>query len=191
MLKPNKIKLLLVLCIVLAGLSLVTIIILKTSQSKGPVEILKQLPKNIDISLQKIHYTDIKDGKKRWDLLADKVEYDRKKDYTYFKNIRMDVFPEGQNSGMITLDADSAMYHNKTGDVEIEGKITAVSNNGMKFESRSLRYRASRSMIDTRDRIRFVHGRLVVEGTGMEFDLKAKTVRVLNDVTAHIGTGNK
>jgi LPS export ABC transporter protein LptC len=124
-------------------------------------------------------------------LLAEKVEYDRKKDYTYFKNIRMDVYPEGQKSSTITLDADSAMYHNKTGDVEIEGKITAVSNNGMKFESRSLRYLASRSMIDTRDRIRFVHGRLVVEGTGMEFDLKAKTVRVLNDVTAHIGTGNK
>jgi LPS export ABC transporter protein LptC len=191
MLKPNKIKLLLVLCIVLAGLSLATIIVLKTSQSKGPVEILKKLPKNIDISLQKIHYTDIKDGKKRWDLLADKVEYDKKKDYTYFKNIRMDVFPEGQNSGTITLDADSAMYHNKTGDVEIEGKITAVGNNGMKFESRSLRYRASRSMIDTRDRIRFVHGRLVVEGMGMEFDLKAKTVKVLNEVTAQIGTGNK
>ncbi len=191
MLKPNKIKLILVLCIVLAGLSLVTIIVLKTSQSKGPVEILKQLPKNIDISLQKIHYTDIKDGKKRWDLFAEKVEYDKKRDYTYFKNVRMDIFPRKESGDKISLNADSAVYYNKTGDVEIEGNITAVGENGIKFETSTLRFRASRSLIDTQDRVKLVHGRLVIDGRGMEFDLKARSVRVFNDVTARIGAGNK
>ncbi len=99
MLKPNNIKLILASSVVLAGIWLTVVIVLKTNQSNGPVEILKQLPKNIDISLQKIHYTDIKDGKKRWTIVADRVEYDKTSDYTYFKKIKMDIFPKGEENG--------------------------------------------------------------------------------------------
>ncbi len=187
MLKPNKIKLVLAICIVFAGIWLTAVIVLKTHQSKGPVEILKQLPKNIDISLQKIHYTDIKDGEKRWTIVADRVEYDKTSDYTYFKQIKMDIFPKGDEKGKISLVADNAAYHNKTGDVEAEGKITASNESGMKFETGRLRYDASRSAIRTEDHVRFTDGRIVVEGTGMEFMPKAKTLKILKNVTARIG----
>ncbi len=187
MLKPNKIKLLLALCIAVAGIWLTVEIVLKTHQSKGPVEMLKQLPKNIDISLQKIHYTDTKDGEKRWDLVADKVEYDRNVDYTYLKNVRMEIFPKGKDSGKVTLVAERATYHNKTGDVEVAGRVKADNDAGMRLETDHLSFDSSRSMIYTRDRVKFTDHGLIVEGTGMEFMLKAKSVRVLNDVTAHVG----
>jgi LPS export ABC transporter protein LptC len=189
MLKPNKIKLVLAICIVVAGIWLSAVIVLKTHQSHGPVEILKQLPKNIDISLQKIHYTDIKDGKKRWVIVADGVEYDKTTNYTYFKKVKMDIFPKGEEKGKISLVADRAAYHNKTGDVEAEGKIVASNEGGMKFETGRLFYDSSRSMILTGDHVRFADGSLVVEGTGMEFMPKAKTLKVLKNVTARIGAG--
>jgi LPS export ABC transporter protein LptC len=187
MLKPNKIKLILATFIVVAGIWLTAVIILKTNQSKGPVEILKQLPKNIDISLQKIHYTDIKDGIKRWTIVADRVEYDKTSDYTYFEKIKMDIFPKGEDTGKISLVADRAAYHNKTGDIEAEGKITASNESGMKFETGRLRYDSTRSMILSEDHVRFSDGKLVVEGTGMEFTPKMKTLKILNNVTARIG----
>ncbi len=87
----------------------------------------------------------------------------------------------------ISLVADTAAYHNKTGDIEAEGKITASNESGMSFETGRLRYDSSRSMILSGDHVRFVDGRLVVEGTGMEFRPKAKTVKILNNVTASFG----
>ncbi len=191
MLKPNKIKLILALCIVSAGIWLTTVIVLKTNRSKGPVEILKQLPRNIDISLQKIHYTDVKDGEKRWTLVAEKVEYDRDRNYTYFRNVKMDIFSRGGSENKITLTADNAAYHNKTEDVEVEGNVTAVNNAGMRFETGRLFYESSRSMISTKDHVKFTDGKLAVEGTGMELMIKAKKVRILNNVTALIGVRAK
>ena len=188
MLKPNKIKLLLALSVILAGVGLTVTIILKTHQSTGPVQILKQLPKNVDISLQKIHYTDTKDGQKRWDLIAEKVEYDKIRDLTLFSAIRMEIFSRGEGDGKLTLRAEKAIYNNKTGDVEAEGNVTVVNEAGMKFESGRLRYESSSSKIDTRDFVKITDGKLTVEGTGMVFMLKEKSVRILHDVTARIGS---
>ncbi len=191
MLKPNKIKLILALCIVSAGIWLTTVIVVKTHRSKGPVEILRQLPKNIDISLQKIHYTDIKDGEKRWALVADKVEYDKSRDYTYFRSVKLDLFTKGETESKVTLVADRAVYHDKTGEIEVAGNVTATNRTGMRFETTHLYYEPSRSLISTQDHVRFVDGKLKVEGTGMELMIKTKNVRILSNVTAYIGAQKK
>lgn len=186
MLKPNKIKQLLALCIILIGTWLAVAIALKIHQPKGPVELLKKLPKNIDLSLQKIHYSEIKNGGKRWDLLADKVDYDKSKDYTSFKKINMVIFGK-EKDGTVTLAADSANYHNKTGDVELIGNVSAGNDSGMKFTTGHIRYISSRSLVQTDDHVAYTYGNLVVEGTGLELMLKTKRVRVLKNVTANIG----
>jgi LPS export ABC transporter protein LptC len=187
MLKPNKIKLLLALSVILTGIGLTVTIVLKTYRSSGPVQILKQLPKNVDVSLQKIHYTDTKDGKKRWDLIAEKVEYDKIRDLTLFSDVRMEIYSKGKSNGKLTLTAQRANYNNNTGDVEAEGNVTVVNEAGMRFETEHLRYESSSSRIDTQDFVKIIDGKLTVEGTGMILMLKDKTVRILRDVTARIG----
>ena len=190
MLKPNKIKQLLALCIILAGAWLAIVIVLKIHQPKGPAEYLKELPKNIDLSLQKIHYSEVKDGQKRWELLADKVEYDKKQEYTSFKKISMTIFGKGKG-GQITIAADNAKYYNKSGDVELSGNVSALNDSGMKFNTGHIRYISSRSMFSTNDNVTFVDGGLIVNGTGMELMLKTKNVRVLKNVAADIGARKK
>jgi LPS export ABC transporter protein LptC len=187
MLKPNKIKLLLALSVILAGIGLTVTIVLKTHQSSGPVQILKQLPKNVDISLQKIHYTDTKEGKKRWDLIAEKVEYDKIRDLTLFSDVKMDIFSKGKSDGKLTLRADRAIYSNNTGDVEAEGNVTAVNEAGMRFETGHVRYESSSSRIDTQDLVKITNGKITVVGTGMILMLKEQSVRILRDVTARVG----
>jgi LPS export ABC transporter protein LptC len=186
MLKPNKIKQLLALCIILAGAWLAIVIVLQIHQPKGPVEFLKELPKNIDLSLQKIHYSEVKNGEKRWELLADKVEYDKNSEYTFFKKISMIIFGKG-NGGQITITANNAKYHNKTGDVELSGNVAAASDSAMKFTTGNIRYISSRSMFRTSDHVALADGRMVVKGTGMELMLRTKNVRLLKNVTADIG----
>jgi LPS export ABC transporter protein LptC len=186
MLKPNKIKQLLALCIILAGAWLTVVIVLKTHQPKGPVEYLKALPKNVDLSLQKIHYSEIKNGEKRWELLADKVDYDKNREFTYFKKINMVIFDKGKG-GHLTVTADNANYHNKSGDVELSGNVAAGNDTGMKFTTGHILFVSSRSLVTTNDRVAFADGRFVVNGVGLELMLKTKNVRILKNVTANIG----
>jgi LPS export ABC transporter protein LptC len=103
----------------------------------------------------------------------------------------MDLFSRGKSEGKITLAADKAVYHDKTGDIEVEGNVTANNETGMRFETGHLFYQSSCSMISTKDHVRFVDGKLTVEGTGMELMIKAKKVRILNNVTALVGVRTK
>jgi lipopolysaccharide export system protein LptC len=57
----------------------------------------------------------------------------------------------------------------------------------MRFETGRLRYESSSSKIDTQDLVKMADGRLRVEGTGMVFMLKEKSMRILRDVTARVG----
>lgn len=190
MLKPNKIRQLLALFVVGASLSIVTAIVLKVYRDKVKAELLRQLPKNIDVSLQKIHYTETRDGVKKWDLVADRADYDKSRDVTHLTGVRL-VVTGDRTTGDITLTANRAEYHNASRDVGLVGKVVARSASGMEFTTNSVTYIAARSVVRTSDRIRFIDKTLKVEGVGMEFTPATKNVRILHRVDAEItpGTG--
>jgi LPS export ABC transporter protein LptC len=192
MLKPNKIRQLLALVIVLAGISLVAAILLELYRKKRPAEPLFRLPKNVDVSLQKIHYTETKNGVRKWDLLADKAEYDKGREVTRLTGIRLTV-AGNRKTGDISLTADRADYHNKTRDVKLFGNVVARSGAGMEFHTGHAEYNNARSMIRTADRVRFADGNLAVEGVGMELMTDSRSVKILRNVTAtvHAGAGKR
>jgi LPS export ABC transporter protein LptC len=188
MTKSNNIRRLLAFFVVVASLSLITAIALKLYRGKGKEGLLRKLPQNIDVSLQKIHFTETGDEKKKWDLIADKADYDRKEEVTHLTNIRMIVAGDS-SMGDITLTANCADYHNTTKDVTLIGKVVARSASGMEFTTSRAAYIAARSMITTSCPVRFIDGRLTLEGVGMEFLTDTKNLRLLSKVTATIMPG--
>jgi LPS export ABC transporter protein LptC len=186
--KLNKIRQLLALTIVVASVSLVVAIILKVTRLRGPAEVLPRLAKNVDVSLQKIHYTETKQGVKQWDLVADKVEYDKGREITSLAGIRLVVAGNGQ-TGDITLTADRGEFFNQSKDVQLSGNVVARSASGMEFTTSQATYRADRSMIESSARVRFTDGKLTLEGVGMELMTVTKNLRIQRDVTADIRPG--
>ncbi len=186
--KLNKIRQLLALVIVVASMSLLIAIIIKVARSRGPTEVLPRLAKNVDVSLQKIHYTETKQGVKQWDLLADKVEYDKGSEVTRLAGIRLVVAGTSQ-TGDITLTADHGEFFNKTRDVQLAGNVVARSASGMEFTTSQAAYRTARSMIESHARVKFTDGKLTLEGVGMELMTSTKNIRILRDVTADIRPG--
>ena len=190
MTKSNKIRQLLALLVVIASLSLVAVIVMKINRERDAKELLRKLPKNIDVSLQKIHFTETKEGIKKWDLVADKADYDKKLEITHLSGIHLVIAGEGA-TGDITLTAPRADYHNISRDVTLDGKVVAKSASGMEFTANGASYVAARSVILTPSRVKLTDGTLTLEGIGMEFMPETKNVRLLNSVTAHFkpGTG--
>jgi LPS export ABC transporter protein LptC len=188
MTKSNKIRQLLALFVVVATLSLIAAIALKVYRGKGTEGLLRKLPKNIDVSLQKIHFTETGDEKKKWDLVADKAEYDKKGEVTHLNGVRLVVAGDSA-MGDITLTAHRADYHHITKNVTLSGEVVARSASGMVFTTSSAAYIAARSAITTSSPVRFTDGRLTLEGVGMEFLTETKNLRLLSKVTANIMPG--
>ncbi len=187
--KLNKIRQLLALVIVVASIYLVVVIVLKVNRGKGTAAVVPPLAKNVDVSLQKIHYTETKQGVKQWDLVADKVEYDKGREIAHLAGIRLVVVGNRQ-TGDITLTADRGEFSNKTRDVHLAGNVIARSVSGMEFTTSQAAYRAASSMIESPARVRFTDGKLILEGVGMELKTVTKNVRILRDVTADIRPGS-
>ena len=188
MTKSNKIRQLLALFVILASLSLVAIIVIKIYKGRVTKQLLRKLPKNIDVSLKKIHFTETREGIKKWDLVADKAEFDKRKEVTHLTGVHLTIAAGGK-MGDITLTAPRADYHNITRDVRLDGKIIANSSSGMEFTLENAEYIAARSVIVSSGRVRFTDGKLTMEGVGMEFKPETKNFRILSGVTANIVPG--
>lgn len=179
----NKIRRVLAFAVIAASTYLTVAIAVKFHRVKDPADILADLPKNIDLSLKKVHYTNTKDGVLLWDLVASKVDYYNDPGVARFTDAEMVMFGKG-GAEKYTLKADSADWHKKTGNVKLTGNVEATSGSGMKFTTGHLEYHAAKSLVSTPDRVRLVDGNLSVEGTGMEMQVDARRVKVLHNVTA-------
>ncbi len=185
MIKTNKIRQLLALFVIVTSLSIAAAIAVKLYRSRETADMLRKLPKNIEISLQKIHFTETRDGVKKWDLVADKADYDKKLEVTHLSGVRL-VVTGDRSTGEITLTAPRADFHNTTKDVRLDGDVVAKSASGMEFTTSNVSYVAARSLIKTSSPVKFSDGKLTLEGVGMEFKPETKNVRILNRVVANI-----
>lgn len=184
----NKVRLLLAVIIVFAAGALVVTIVMKVSSDKRQPPVLPGLPKNVDVSLQKIHFTETRDGVKKWDLLADKAEYDKTHDMTHLTGIRM-VVTGNQQTGDITLTADRGDYNNKSRDVKLNGRVVAKSASGMEFSSATAEYVAATGLLRSPDHVRYADRKMTLEGVGMEMMTGTRNLRILRDVTTSIKSG--
>lgn len=188
MVKFNKIRQLLAFAIVLAAGGLAVTIAIKLYGVRGPARTPPRFNAAVDASLQKIRYTETKQGRQQWELLADKAEYDKDTESTRLSGVRL-VMAGQAATGDLTLTADRADYHNKSGDVQLNGNVRARSVSGMEFSCDAANYQAKRALITAPDRVRFSNGMLSVEGIGMELVTTSRSVRILKQVSARIVPG--
>ena len=178
----------LALVIILATLALSAAIAVKAYRGMRSGPLLPSLPRNIDVSLQKIHYTETKDGVKKWELLADKAEYDKAGEIVRLSGVRLEIAQAGK-TGDIVLTSARADYNTRSRDVELIGDVTAKSLSGMNFKTGRIAYVAGRSMLHTIDRVKFRDRNFTVEGVGMELLVDSKTLKIMQQVEATYTAG--
>ena len=183
MIKHNRIKQFLALAIILAVLALSAMIALKAYRGMHTGSLLSKLPKNIDVSLKQIHYSEEKDGKKKWDLLADKAEYDKGGELVHLSLIHLTIPPDG-DAGEAVVTSDRADYNTKTRDVELIGNVVAKGASDMEFTTGRISFDNAKGVLRTTDRVKFTKGNLTVDGVGLELVLDRKKAKVLKQVEA-------
>jgi LPS export ABC transporter protein LptC len=181
--KVNNIRRFLAIAAALATLLVVATVAIRMQDGDTPKLSVRKLPVQVDLSLKGVHFTEVKQGVKRWDLSAERAEYNKKTDTTSLAGVRF-LIAGGPGLGEIEVKADRADYHNGSRDVALVGNVQGRSNKGMEFSTSRMTYVAARSQLETAQPVRFRDVGVELEGVGMQFHTQTRKFKLLKDVSA-------
>lgn len=185
-------NLLAVVILVLAGALTVTVI--RNFQGASPEEALEALPRNIDLSLKEIRYTETSDGRRRWMLVADSAAHSVGEGLTRIENIRM-TFYDRQDAEDVILTARSGTFRVESREVEVHGDVVVKSPRGFALYTEHLTYGEADRVIRTAAPVRMVSDRMELTGKGMRLNVVDHTLELLSAVRARVegtaGNGKK
>jgi LPS export ABC transporter protein LptC len=185
-------NLLALVILVLAGAMIVTVI--RNFQGPSPEEALEALPRNIDLALKEIRYTETSDGLRRWMLVADSAAHSVGEGVTRIENIHM-TFYDRQGAEDIILTARSGTFRVESREVEVHGDVVVKSPRGFALYTEHLTYGEADRVIRTAAPVRMVSDRMELTGKGMRLSVAEHTLELLSAVRARIegapGNGKK
>lgn len=181
--KFNNIKRLFGAAALVAVILVAATVLLRLQSETAPKLSVRKLPLQVDISLEKFHYTETKQGVKRWELSAERAEYNKKADITSLTGVKLMVAGGGK-AGALTITADRAEYNNGTRNVTLTGNVRGASEKGFSFSTPRVSYVAARSQLETEERVRFADAGSELEGVGMVFHTQTRRFELKKDVSA-------
>lgn len=166
-----------------ASLLVIATIVFRMRQEVAPKLSVRKLPVQVDVSLHKFHYTETKQGIKRWELSAERADYNKTADISYLTGVRL-LVPGSGGLGDLQVTARRAEYHNGTRDIALIGEVRGKSDQGYGFSAPRVEYVAARSLLKSSERVRLTDIGSELEGTGMEFNTQTRKFKLLRDVSA-------
>ncbi|UCD87701.1 MAG: LPS export ABC transporter periplasmic protein LptC [Desulfobacterales bacterium] len=139
------------------------------------------LPKDCDVSLNRVHHVATRDGVKEWTLDAESAQYHKTNNKTVFKDILATFFLEDGNT--IRLSSRDGVLLTDTKDMEVWGDVVARSG-PYELNTDKLCYKYESHTM-------FTESPVIIKGNGMEiigdrmaFDLQTEQVVVWGRVKA-------
>jgi|LGOV01.1.fsa_nt_gb LPS export ABC transporter protein LptC len=151
-----------------------------------PADVIEGIVVEADVALREFSYTETEAGVAQWTLNADSAEHDFSEDVTIMKNVRLDVFNQGE-AGDVHLTAKTGRANLSTRDVTVRGSVIITTGNGYQFESESVTFHGQASddgVVVSDESVRITSQQLDISGRGLEIDLAHGTFLIKEDVTA-------
>jgi LPS export ABC transporter protein LptC len=187
MVTTARIKWMLATAIILACIYLAVHIGLKVRSREPAPPPKASLPQGVDVSLEQLQFSEVRDGVTRWELVAERADNDRQKEITFLSRPVMTV-PPSRGNGPLTLKADKAEYDNRSRDVRLMGNVVVTGDKGAVLRTGRAEYLSSLDKIRTTDRVHVQQPGLTVSGTGMELSTETRNVRLLSAVEAVVSS---
>lgn len=186
MVSPVYIRFLLALLVIAAIAGVATVVLRNGPDGSAPVRSANQQPPhNIDVALKKARFSEIQDGLVVWELVAERVDYDKEGDTAYLSDIRMEFRNTGAH-GAITVTADSGEYLSAAKIVRLNGNVHVVTEDGASFNTSSIVYTGTNSQFTTGDPVIFRQQRLRLTAVGMALGVNDQLAHFFSSVDASI-----
>jgi LPS export ABC transporter protein LptC len=128
-----------------------------------------------DLTVEGLRYTRNVGDQVQWMLEADTASLYENKKIMYLKGVKIDFFQK--NGKKVVSTADSGNYKIDN-DLALAGNVVVDLPNGQVLNSNTLNLNQKKGLIWTKDKVLIKGNGLVMKGSGLEYDLRAGTLKV-------------
>jgi LPS export ABC transporter protein LptC len=177
----KKLRLLLGVMIV-GGLGLVAIMTWRTlTPVQGKKVPLQEPASAADLQLNRMKYTETREGIKEWELEAGSVRYFQDEKMVFLEGVKATFF--GKNQETYVLIGERGKFNTQTKAIEVFDGVKIDSSDGYQMQTRSLRYQAEKRELRTSDPVEMSGPQLRIQGTGLVVELDHQRMKILKQVT--------
>jgi len=173
--------------VILALATALALFIVGNLKGNAPEEVLEGLPKNVDLSLQKINYTETRNGRPAWTLKADSATHNLAEGLARIENIRLTF--HDPKLGAMRLTADEGQFAPDKQEVAAEGHVEIVSPRGYTFVTDRLDYRDADRLVHSDGPVRLSSKEFTIEGRGLQLNVDDRSLVLKHDVHAEFPHG--
>ena len=128
-----------------------------------------------------------KNGKKIWELTAEKIEVDTQSKNVQLKSVKGIFYQD--NGGKLELTAPLAAMDNETKDVILQGRVEAIGEEGTSFSAQEIKWLDKEQKIYGTGNIILKKADTVITGDHIESDANIEKVKIQGN--AHIQKGEQ
>ena len=178
----TKRKTAIIVAILTVILSVTTI--LAISLRRAPEKaLLKIMSDRVDLQVKNVRYTEVGDSGMKWEITADTAWYRKKENLALFEKVKVRlVMKDGR---VFVMNGERGQLNTGSRDMEIEGNVGIVSENGERFATDRLLYRDAGKRIETDGPVVMENRSVRISGVGMILTLDEKKVTLLSKVRAN------
>ncbi|MBI5966763.1 MAG: LPS export ABC transporter periplasmic protein LptC [Deltaproteobacteria bacterium] len=134
-----------------------------------------------DLQLDRLRYTETREGKKEWELEAATAQYFKEENSVILDKVKATFF--GKNGETYILRGEKGKFNTRTKAIEVFDGIELDSSDGYHLRTKRLRYQAEKRELSTSDPVEMNGPQIRVEGIGLIVELDHQRLKVLRQVT--------
>jgi LPS export ABC transporter protein LptC len=173
-----------VLIVAILTVILTVTVILAIGLRRAPEKaLLKIMSDRVDLQVKNVRYTEVGDSGMKWEITADTARYVKKENLAFFEQLSVRlVMKDGR---VFVMSGDHGRLNTQSRDMEIEGNVGIVSENGDRISTDRLSYRNAGKRIETDRPVVMENRSIRISGVGMVMTLNEKKVTLLSQVRAN------
>ncbi len=137
-----------------------------------------------DLQLDRMKYTETREGVKEWELEAASVRYFQDENMVFLEKVKATFF--GKNQESYTLVGERGRFNTQTKAIEVFDGVRIESSDGYRMQTQTLEYRAEKRELRTSDPVEMSGPQLDVRGRGLVVELDHQRLKILKQVTTTI-----
>lgn len=179
--KRKKVFIVTILAVTLS-VAVVIVVGLRMAPEKA---LLKIMEDKVDLQIKNVRYTEVGDSGMKWEITADTARYLKRENLALFEKVtvRM-VLKDGRT---FVMNGDQGRLDTQSRDMEIDGNVGILSENGDRFATDRLRYLNGTRRIETDRPVVMETGDARISGVGMVFHLAEGRLTLLSRIQASSG----
>ncbi len=141
-----------------------------------------------EVTVQDFHLIETRGGATLWDVRADRAEVHEQEGYAVLSRVThpIQVTLYSASRGQLVCTAQRAIVDLKSKYVQLEGAVTARSDQGAELKTEALRWIAASRQLRTDQPVTVSRGNLLTRGRGLEAETALERVQILQNITSQL-----